>query len=80
MNEWKLGVSSHSWPFWIAWEREREREATTTTTTTHEIDWIIVPSTKIQIINKQTNKQKIEHMVLRYIAGSIDVTPSKANK
>jgi hypothetical protein len=59
---------------------ERERETTTTTTTTHEIDWIIVPSTKIQIINKQTNKQKIEHMVLRYIAGSIDVTPSKANK
>jgi hypothetical protein len=32
-------------------ERERERESTTTTTT-HEIDWIIVPSTKIQIINK----------------------------
>jgi hypothetical protein len=49
MNE--NGVSSHSWPFWIAGERERERESTTTTTT-HEIDWIIVPSTKIQIINK----------------------------
>jgi hypothetical protein len=49
-----IGVSSHSWPFWIAGgrERERERETTTTTTTTHEIDWIIVPSTKIQKINR----------------------------
>jgi hypothetical protein len=78
MNEnWVLvAIAGHSGLH----ERERERESTTTTTTTHEIDWIIVPSTKIQIINKQTNKQKIEHMVLRYIAGSIDVTPSKANK
>jgi hypothetical protein len=78
MNEnWVLvAIAGHSGLH----ERERERETTTTNTTTHEIDWIIVPSTKIQIINKQTNKQKIEHMVLRYIAGSIDVTPSKANK
>jgi hypothetical protein len=81
MNEnWVLvAIAGHSGLHERERERERERESTTTTTT-HEIDWIIVPSTKIQIINKQTNKQKIEHMVLRYIAGSIDVTPSKANK
>jgi hypothetical protein len=56
MNE--NGVSSHSWPFWIAGERERERERERVLlTTTHEIELIIVPSTKIQIINKQTNKK-----------------------